>query len=160
MTTVLSARAAPAGYPAPVQVGEEVVAWAKSEAVAQRLASLARSPRLRRLVGFKRKRTFLLDPKRVACFELHSGLVHAVMMDGATFTTNYSLRELAHRLAPLDFFPAHRDVVVNLNTVTEIEKLGQGRLRLVLNLPADGGDFKAAIVSRPASARLRKLLRL
>lgn len=159
MTTLSSALPAPAGYSVPVQVGGEVLAYAKSEAVAQRLARLVR-PRLRRLVGFRRKRTFLFDPKRAVCFELRSGLVYAVLENGETLATNYSVRELVLRLAGLDFFRAHRDVLVNLNRVTEIEKVGQGRLRLVLDLPTDVGDFKAVTVSRPASTRLRKLLRV
>ncbi len=109
----------------------------------------------RRLVGFKRNRTFLFDPARVLAFELRSGLVHATFEDGETYTTNYSIRGLAERLAPAGFFRAHRDVVVNLKRVKEIEKLGQGRVRLLLDTP-DAPGFSA---SRPASARLRRLLR-
>ncbi|HEX7127974.1 MAG TPA: LytTR family DNA-binding domain-containing protein [Thermodesulfobacteriota bacterium] len=109
----------------------------------------------RRLVGFKRKRTFLFDPSRALAFELRSGLVHASLDDGESLATNYSVRELTARLAPLGFFRVHRDVIVNLRRVREIERVGQGRVRLVLDTP----DAHGFTVSRPASARLRRLLR-
>ncbi len=109
----------------------------------------------RRLVGFKRNRTFLFEPSRVLAFELRSGLVHATFEDGESYTTNYSIRDLTARLAPVGFFRAHRDVIVNLKRVKEIERIGQGRVRLLLDTP-DAPGFAA---SRPASARLRRLLR-
>lgn len=111
--------------------------------------------RPRRLVGFKRRRMFLFDPNRVLCFELRAGLVHAQLEDGESYTTNYSIRELAARLASADFFRVHRDVVVNLAKVREIERAGEGRLRLLL----DTADARGLLASRPASARLRRLLR-
>lgn len=151
---------APPGFPIPVERDGEVLAWARSPEVAARLVRSLR-PRLpRRLVGFKRKRTFLLDPARVVCFELRAGLVHAVLDSGETLTTNYSVRELEQRHASDGFFRAHRDVVVNLARVTEIERIGSGRLALVLDLPQSNGEFKSVACSRPASARLRRLLRL
>ncbi len=114
----------------------------------------ARYPR--RLVGFRRRRMFLFDPAHVLSFELHGGLVHAMLDEGETFSTNYSIRELESRLAGSDFFRVHRDVILNLDRVKEIERVGQGRLRLLL----DTSDAKGFTASRPASARLRRLLRL
>ncbi len=156
LTPAAAPSPAPPGFPAPVTLGEEIVAWARSPDVAARLARRLRPAGLTRLVGFKRKRMFLFDPARVVSFELRSGLVHATFEDGESYTTNYSIRELAARLAPVGFFRAHRDVIVNLKRVKEIEKMGQGRVRLVLDTP-DAPGFGA---SRPASARLRRLLRL
>ncbi len=84
----------PPGYPVPIARAGEVVAWARSPELAARLARALRPAMPRRLVGFKRKRTFLFDPARVVCFELRAGLVHAVLDSGETLTTNYSVREL------------------------------------------------------------------
>lgn len=109
-----------------------------------------------RLVGFKRRRMFLFDPARALSFELHAGLVHVVLEDGETYVTNYTIRNLMARLPVAGFFRAHRDVIVNLARVKEIERAAHGRLRLLLDTP----DARSFVASRPASARLRRLLRL
>lgn len=118
-------------------------------------AGAPRAPLRRRLLGFKRRRMFLFDPALVLAFELRAGLVHATLDDGESYVTNYSIRELSARLAARHFFRVHRDVLVNLTRVKEIERMGQGRLRLLL----DTSDARGFTASRPASARLRRLLR-
>lgn len=150
----------PSGYPVPIERGGEIVAYARSPELAARLARALRPTAPRRLVGFKRKRMFLFDPAHAACFELRSGLVHATLESGETFTTDYSIRGLEQRLAGEGFFRAHRDVVVNLARVTEIERAGAGKLTLILDSAQTAGEVKSVMCSRPASARLRRLLRL
>lgn len=119
----------------------------------------ARRPRSapRRFLASLRRRQFLLDWHRVRYFELRSGLVFAEMIDGQSFATNYAIADILARADPRDFFRVHRHVIVNLNHVTEVERVGQGQLRLVVEGP--NATTTTLLVSRPASAALRKLLK-
>lgn len=158
-TSVSTLPAPPPGFPVPIEREGKVVAWAQSPELAVRLARALRPRGPRRLVGFRRKRMFLLDPARVVSFELRAGLVFATLDSGDTYSTNYTIRGLDHLLSGDGFFRAHRDVLLNLLRVTEIEK-APGKLVLVLDVPQDGGECKTVTCSRPASQRLRRLLRL
>ncbi len=175
------ARAGAAGYvavlrgsPRPAAVigsggqasGQAAVEESRLEPLLQRMESLVeRSEALaqagrgrlgpRRLLGSLRRRMFLIDWNRVRYFELRSGLVHASTITGESYATNYTLTDIMARVDPRDFFRTHRNVIVNLNYVAEVERYGQGQLRLVL----EGPDAPAFVVSRPASAALRKILK-
>ncbi|HEY8369921.1 MAG TPA: LytTR family DNA-binding domain-containing protein [Thermodesulfobacteriota bacterium] len=129
------------------------------DALVARLDTLVRAKRARhaprRFLASLRRRTFLIDWARVRYFELRAGLVYASLVTGETYVTNYTLADLAARVDGRDFFRIHRHVLVNLNYVTELERYGVSQFRVVL----EGPDAPAFVVSRPASAALRKLLK-
>ncbi|HEX7127973.1 MAG TPA: LytTR family transcriptional regulator DNA-binding domain-containing protein [Thermodesulfobacteriota bacterium] len=132
---------------------------ARLDTLIARLDTLVRARRgrhaPRRFLASLRRRTFLIDWRRVRYFELRAGLVYASLVTGETYATNYTLADLAARVDGRDFFRIHRHVLVNLNYVTELERYGVSQFRVVL----EGPDTPAFVVSRPASAALRKLLK-
>lgn len=153
--------AAFAGDPAGVDAAGARVArlLERVEALLERTDARTRARRARhaprRFLASLRRRTFLLDWRRVRYFELRSGLVYATLAPGETYATNYTLSEIAARVDPRDFFRIHRNVLVNLRYVTEVERYGQGHLRVLI----EGPEGQAFVASRPASAVLRKLLK-
>ncbi len=129
------------------------------DALVERTDALTRARRARRaprrFLASLRRRTFLVDWDRVRYFELRSGLVYAALATGETYATNYTLADIAARVDARDFFRIHRNVIVNLNYVTELERYGVSQFRVAI----EGPDTPAFVVSRPASAALRKLLK-
>ncbi len=123
-----------------------------------RTEALVRARRARRaphrLLASRKGRTFLVDWRRVRYLELRSGVVYASLATGETGATKYTLAEVAARVDARDFFRIHRHVFVNLAYVTGIERYDASRLRIFL----DGPGAPSFVVSRPASAVLRKLL--
>ncbi len=129
------------------------------DTLVERVDALTRARRARRaprrFLASLRRRTFLLDWDRVRYFELRSGLVYASLATGETYATNYTLADIAARVDARDFFRIHRHVIVNLSYVIELERYGVSQLRVVI----EGPDTPSFVVSRPASAALRKLLK-
>ncbi len=111
--------------------------------------------KVRRFLAAYHKRTFLIDWAKVRYFELRSGLVYAGLVTGEQYATNYTLADIAARVDPRDFFRIHRNVLVNLNYVTELERYAVSQFRVLIEGPGDA----SFVVSRPASAALRKLLK-
>ncbi len=54
---------------------------------------------------------------------------------GETYATNYTLADVAARVDPRDFFRIHRNVIVNLNHVTELERHGVSQFRVAIAGP-------------------------
>jgi two-component system, LytTR family, response regulator len=100
-------------------------AQAISRAVEPRQAYAAQIP-----VHTARK-ILVMPVKEILWFAVESRLVYA-HVDGRSFMTNFTLRELEERLDPQVFFRAHKSRIVNLEQVKEIARWFGGRYRLVM----------------------------
>ncbi len=77
------------------------------------------------------RRILILPVDKILWFEVESRLVYA-HVDGRSYMTNFTLRELEARLDPEVFFRAHKSRLVNLAKVREIARWFGGRYRLVM----------------------------
>lgn len=96
---------------------------------------VARRPiRMNQIVGKKRDRLFLLRPSDIVCFSAEDGIVKGYTATEAYLVT-LTLNELEESLTHLQFFRAHRSVLVNLSQVREIQPSFRSTFVLLL---ADG----------------------
>jgi two-component system LytT family response regulator/two-component system response regulator LytT len=109
--------------------------------------------RLERLAVNRSDKTVLLDLHRIYLFQAEGDYTR-VVAQGGSYLANYSLRSLAERLDPKEFFRCHRSFIVNLSHVSEIIPLPSNTYGLRL---AD--DRKTVLpLSRRQTKELRKRL--
>ena len=77
------------------------------------------------------RKILVLPVEEILWFAVESRLVYA-HVDGRSYMTNFTLRELEERLDPAVFFRAHKSRLVNLDQVKEITRWFGGRYRLVM----------------------------
>ncbi len=113
----------------------------------------AASPMGASLVGRKRNHCFLLKPEDILWISIVDGTVWA-----RTTTDSYWLNQpfgaLEEGLAPVSFFRARRDVLVNLNHVRAIQPSDRSTFFLLMN----GPEERAFLVSERQSKLLRERL--
>jgi two-component system, LytTR family, response regulator len=90
-------------------------------------AALSQAPRsyLERVVGRRGPRMHVLPLRQVHGFVAEDELVFALIGDGRMLV-NYTLRDLEARLDPEKFARVHKQTIVNLASITEIEPLSSG----------------------------------
>ena len=109
--------------------------------------------RLERLAVNRSDKTVLLDLHRIYYFQAEGDYTR-VVAQGGSYLASYSLRSLAERLDPKEFFRCHRSFIVNLSHVSEIIPLPSNTYGLRL---AD--DRKTVLpLSRRQTKELRKRL--
>ncbi|MFD1094177.1 LytR/AlgR family response regulator transcription factor [Salegentibacter chungangensis] len=74
----------------------------------------------------------VISSKDTAYFLAEDGVVLLVTFQGKRFVINYTLDQLEEDLDPGSFFRANRQLIVNINTVKEVNPYFKGRLHLVL----------------------------
>jgi two-component system LytT family response regulator len=90
-------------------------------------AALSQAPRayLERVVGRRGTRLHVLPLRQVHGFVAEDELVFALMGDGRVLV-NYTLRDLETKLDPDKFARVHKQTIVNLASIAEIEPLASG----------------------------------
>ena len=94
----------------------------------ERLAAvLAQAPRayLERVVGRRGTRLHVLPLRQVHGFVAEDELVFALVGEGRTLV-NYTLRDLEAKLDPEKFVRVHKQTIVNLASIAEIEPMASG----------------------------------
>jgi DNA-binding LytR/AlgR family response regulator len=87
---------------------------------------------LRRIVGRKQGRTFLLPAEQILWFEVEDGLVKAKTLNDS-YWVNHQLVELEAALPNELFFRARREVLVNLSKIKEIKPYFKSGFLLVMS---------------------------
>ena len=90
-------------------------------------AALSQAPRayLERVVGRRGTRLHVLPLRQVHGFVAEDELVFALIGDGRMLV-NYTLRDLEAKLDPEKFARVHKQTIVNLASIAEIEPLASG----------------------------------
>ncbi|MGI8783223.1 MAG: LytR/AlgR family response regulator transcription factor [Acidobacteriota bacterium] len=104
---------------------------------------------LRRFLGRKGKKIFLIQEPDVLAFKAEQGITYVLAADGR-YWVNATLSELESQVDARIFFRTHRQSIVNLNQVREISPLFQGSYQLTLR---NGAELE---VSRRQAAELFK----
>jgi DNA-binding LytR/AlgR family response regulator len=99
------------------------------------------------------RKILVLSVKEVLWFAVESRLVYA-HVEGRSYMTNFTLRELEERLDPQVFFRAHKSRIVNLEQVKEIARWFGGRYRLVMKDAAASQVELSRVQARELRARL------
>lgn len=100
------------------------------------------------------RKILVLPVEEILYFAVESRLVYA-HVDGRSYMTNFTLRELEERLDPEIFFRAHKSRLVNLRKVKEIVRWFGGRYRLVMSDAAGSQVELSRVQARELRARLR-----
>lgn len=107
-----------------------------------------------RVVGVRGNRTVLLRVPEVSFAESDGNDVWLSTDQGRLRAASSGLDRLDHELAPAGFLRVHRQYVVNLNRVREVERRDKGELVLVM----DDHDDTMVPVSRRNSRAVRRAL--
>jgi two-component system, LytTR family, response regulator len=99
------------------------------------------------------RKILVLPVKEILWFAVESRLVYA-HVDGRSYMTNFTLRELEERLDPQVFFRAHKSRIVNLEQVKEIARWFGGRYRLVMRDSQSSQVELSRVQARELRARL------
>ena len=99
------------------------------------------------------KKIVILPVEEILWFAVESRLVYA-HVNGRSYMTNFTLRELEERLDPEVFFRAHKSTMVNLRQVKEVTRWFGGRFRLLM-ADDEGSEVELSRVqARALRARL------
>jgi DNA-binding LytR/AlgR family response regulator len=99
------------------------------------------------------RKILVLPIQDVLWFAVESRLVYA-HVDGKSYMTNFTLRELEERLDPEVFFRAHKSRLVNLQQVKEIARWFGGGYRLVMKDSQSSQVELSRVQARELRARL------
>ena len=99
------------------------------------------------------KKIVILPVEDILWFAVESRLVYAYV-NGRSYMTNFTLRDLEERLDPEVFFRAHKSRLVNLRQVKEVTRWFGGRFRLLM-ADDEGSEVELSRVqARTLRARL------
>ncbi len=99
------------------------------------------------------KKIVILPVEKILWFAVESRLVYA-HVNGRSYMTNFTLRDLEERLDPEIFFRAHKSRLVNLRQVKEVTRWFGGRFRLLM-ADDEGSEVELSRVqARALRARL------
>ncbi len=73
-----------------------------------------------------------LTYENIACFYSENKIVYTVQNDGTTINTDFTLNELEEKINDQLFFRANRQIIIHKDTVDQIEKIENGKLRIRL----------------------------
>lgn len=73
-----------------------------------------------------------LTYENIACFYSENKIVYTVKSDGTTINTDFTLNELEEKINDQLFFRANRQIIIHKDTVDQIEKIENGKLRIRL----------------------------
>jgi len=73
-----------------------------------------------------------LTYENIACFYSENKIVYTLQNNGTTINTNLTLNELEEKVNDQLFFRANRQIIIHKDTVDQIEKIENGKLRIRL----------------------------
>ncbi len=68
----------------------------------------------------------------IACFYSENKIVYTVQNNGMIINTDFTLNELEEKINDQLFFRANRQIIIHKDTVEQIEKIENGKLRIQL----------------------------
>ncbi|MBW1297896.1 LytR/AlgR family response regulator transcription factor [Aquimarina litoralis] len=89
-----------------------------------------------------------LTYEHIACFYSENKIVYTVQNDGTTITTDFTLNELEEKLNDQLFFRANRKIIIHKNSVAQVEKIENGKLRIRLNDFIKNNEISEINISR------------
>ncbi|MCH2196252.1 LytTR family DNA-binding domain-containing protein [Kordia sp.] len=93
-------------------------------------------------------KTTLLTYENIACFFSANKIVYAVQNDGKTIATDFTLNALEEKVNDQLFFRANRQLIVHLNSIDQIEKIENGKLRVRLKSSIQSTEIGEITISR------------
>ncbi len=89
-----------------------------------------------------------LTYENIACFYSENKIVYTVQNDGTTINTNFTLNELEEKINDQLFFRANRQIIIHKDTVDQIEKIENGKLRIHLKPFIENDEIAKINISR------------
>lgn len=89
-----------------------------------------------------------LTYENIACFYSENKIVYTVQNDGTTINTNFTLNELEEKINDQLFFRANRQIIIHKDTVDQIEKIENGKLRIHLKPFIENDEISEINISR------------
>jgi len=89
-----------------------------------------------------------LTYENIACFYSENKIVYTVQNDGTTITTDFTLNELEEKINDQLFFRVNRQIIIHKDTVDQIEKISNGKLRITLKSSIENDAITEINISR------------
>jgi DNA-binding LytR/AlgR family response regulator len=89
-----------------------------------------------------------LTYEKISCFYSENKIVYTVQNDGTTINTNFTLNELEEKINNQLFFRANRQIIIHKDTVDQIEKIENGKLRIRLKTSIENNAIPEINISR------------
>jgi two-component system, LytTR family, response regulator len=107
-----------------------------------------KSSYVQRVVGRRKSKSHILHVLDIHAFVCTDEQVYAVTADRERSLLNHTLKDLESRLNPMRFVRIHRQVIVNIDHVAEIDQTpqGNGSAKLKCGLTVDLGRRSAAFL--------------
>ncbi len=93
-------------------------------------------------------KTTKLTYENIACFYSENKIVYTVQNDGTTITTDFTLNELEEKINDQLFFRANRQIIIHKDSVDQIEKIENGKLRIRLKAFIENDAITKINISR------------
>ncbi|WP_299610112.1 LytTR family DNA-binding domain-containing protein [uncultured Aquimarina sp.] len=89
-----------------------------------------------------------LSYENIACFYSENKIVYTVKNDGTTMNTDFTLNELEEKINDQLFFRANRQMIVHKDTIDQVEKIENGKLRILLKTCIKNDAIAKITISR------------
>ncbi len=89
-----------------------------------------------------------LTYENIFCFYSENKIVYTVQKDGKTITTDFTLNELEEKINDQLFFRANRKIIIHKDAVDQIEKIENGKLRILLKASIENDTIAEINISR------------
>ncbi|MDW5290203.1 LytTR family DNA-binding domain-containing protein [Formosa sp. PL04] len=89
-----------------------------------------------------------LTYENIACFYSENKMVYTVQSDGTIINTDFTLNALEEKINDQLFFRANRQIIIHKDTVDQIEKIENGKLRILLKNSTVNNTISEIIISR------------
>ncbi|SEK39585.1 transcriptional regulator, LytTR family [Maribacter orientalis] len=89
-----------------------------------------------------------LTYENIACFYSENKIVYTVQNDGTTITTDFTLNELEEKINDQLFFRVNRQIIIHKDSVDQIEKIANGKLRITLKTSIQNDAITEINISR------------
>ena len=89
-----------------------------------------------------------LTYQNIACFYSENKMVYTVQNNGTTITTDFTLNELEEKINDQLFFRANRQIIIHKDAVDQVEKIENGKLRILLKVSNENEAIADVTISR------------
>jgi len=89
-----------------------------------------------------------LTYENIACFYSENKIVYTVQNNGTIINTDFTLNELEEKINDQLFFRANRQIIIHKDTIDQIEKIENGKLRIRLKASIENDAIAEINISR------------
>ena len=89
-----------------------------------------------------------LTYENIACFYSENKIVYTVQNNGTIINTDFTLNELEEKINDQLFFRANRQIIIHKDTIDQIEKIENGKLRIRLKASIENDAIAKINISR------------